>query len=123
MRISDWSSDVCSSDLRERHDGMDEARDRSDAFDAALERALDPVEVAEIRRLDEALAELHHGRTPDIDPTEDPELYALVTAARVVDRSFEATTTTRAFHSFQGRSRNAILHTLEAERQIGRAHV
>lgn len=87
-------------------------------LDAALERALDPVEVAEIMRLDAALAELDHGRLPDIDPTEDPELHSLVTAARMVDHSFEATTTTRAFNSFHHRSRSALLHTLEAERPI-----
>jgi len=87
-------------------------------LDAALERALDPAEIAEIRRLDEALAALELGEDLDLDPTEDPELIALITAARVVDHSFEATTTTRAFHSFQGRSRNAILHTLEAERPL-----
>lgn len=87
-------------------------------LDAALERALDPVEVAEIMRLDRALALMDLDRDPDIDRDEDPELFAMVTAARVVDRSFEATTTTRAFNSFHHRSRNALLHTLEAERPV-----
>ena len=103
--------------LGEPHEAHRDAA-REGALDAALERALDPAEVAEIRRLDDALTALELGHDVDIDPTEDPELFAMIAAARAVDRSFEATTTTRAFHSFQGRSRNAILHTLEAERPV-----
>ena len=102
---------------REHLTGMGEPHEPS-TLDAALERALDPAEIAEIRRLDEALTALELGHEVDIDPNEDPELFAMIAAARAVDHSFEATTTTRAFHSFQGRSRNAILHTLEAERPI-----
>lgn len=88
------------------------------SLDPALERALDPVEVAEIMRLDRALLDMDLGRESDLDPAEDPELVSLLRAARAVDRSFEATTETRAFNSFHHRSRNAILHTLEAERPV-----
>ena len=101
---------------RDRHMGDDTNPEVN--LEAVLERALDPGEVAEIMRLDQALAEVDLGRTPDLDPTEDPELFSLVAAARKVDASFEAVTTTRAFNSFHHRSRNAILHTLEAERPV-----
>lgn len=102
---------------RQSGNGTPEAH-REVNLDAALERALDPGEVAEIMRLHQALAELDRGRMPDLDPTEDPELFSLVSAASQVDASFEAVTTTRAFNSFHHRSRNAILHTLEAERPV-----
>src|SRR5690606_24499777 len=105
---------------RDRHpeDEMRQPHPADSHLDPALERALDPTEVAAIRRLDEPLAALEHGHPLDLDPSEDPELFALLAAARAVDHSFEATTHTRAFHSFLGRSRNAILHTLEAERPV-----
>lgn len=104
---------------REQRPGQGGEHGRTEGdLDPALARALDPVEVAEIMRLDRALASLDRGEMPDLDPTEDPELHAMVRAARAVDRSFEATTTTRAFNSFHHRSRAALLHTLEAERPV-----
>src|SRR3546814_17517555 len=36
MRISDWSSDVCSSDLRRRHRGCGAARDPENAGEPAM---------------------------------------------------------------------------------------
>jgi len=87
-------------------------------LDRALERALDPVEVTEIMRLDAALTAHEAGIDPALDAAEEAEIAALFGTARAIDVAFEATTETRSFQSFHSRSRAAVLHQLEAERPV-----
>lgn len=72
-----------------------------------------PADIAEVMRLDEALARLEAGETVDLDPREDPALVALLGTAAGVRDAFEDATETRAFRSFHHRSRAALLHALE----------
>src|SRR3546814_20693327 len=77
MRISDWSSDVCSSDLQERHPGIEPAParqeppkqlelpdlDRDDADAASDKRAMDRVRTALVRA-----DAMNQGRDRDLLP-------------------------------------------------------
>src|SRR3546814_8805136 len=105
MRISDWSSDVCSSDLFRSKDMRAEAQDHIDTINAALalvrsfldwDRAL--------RRLDELNAKV-----------EDPTLWDNPKAAQEVMRERrrldEAVTATRAIE----KERRSEEHTVETQ--------
>ncbi len=78
----------------------------------------DPVEIAQIMRLDDALQRQASGLVPDLDPREDPELATLLATALAMDDTFAAAADTHSFHSFRHRSRAAILHALEAEQPV-----
>lgn len=98
--------------MTERLDSQGEMQDAEGA------PVTDPFEIAQIMRLDDALARRARGLQPDLDPREDPELADLVATALAVDGLYEAATDTHSFRSFQHRSRAAILHALEAEAPV-----
>ncbi|GMU41915.1 MAG: hypothetical protein AMXMBFR23_27810 [Chloroflexota bacterium] len=85
---------------------------RRDVQDDAL---MTPADIAEVMRLDEALARIEAGEAVDLDPREDPALVALLGTAAGVRDAFQDVTETRAFRSFHHRSRAALLHALEHE--------
>lgn len=74
-----------------------------------------PADIAEVMRLDEALARLESGHTLDLDRREDPALVALLDTAGGVRHALGDATDTQAFHSFHQRSRAALLHQLEVD--------
>lgn len=74
-----------------------------------------PADIAEVMRMDEALARLEAGGTLDLDRREDPALVALLDTAGGVRHALGDTTETQAFHSFHQRSRAALLHQLEVD--------
>ncbi|PKN80571.1 MAG: hypothetical protein CVU47_08940, partial [Chloroflexi bacterium HGW-Chloroflexi-9] len=74
-----------------------------------------PADIAEVMRMDEALARLEAGGTLDLDRREDPALVALLDTAGGVRHALGDATETQAFHSFHQRSRAALLHQLEVD--------
>ncbi|MDP2328422.1 MAG: hypothetical protein Q8M79_10110 [Dehalococcoidia bacterium] len=74
-----------------------------------------PADIAEVMRMDEALARLEAGGTLDLDRREDPALVALLDTAGGIRHALGDTTETQAFHSFHQRSRAALLHQLEVD--------
>lgn len=79
------------------------------------EMLMTPADIAEVMRMDEALARLEAGGTLDLDRREDPALVALLDTAGGVRHALGDTTETQAFHSFHQRSRAALLHQLEVD--------
>lgn len=78
----------------------------------------DALAAIEAARLADALGALERGRTPDVDPREDPELHTLVGIAATLRDGAAAATATPEFESYRARSRAFVLHTLEQERRV-----
>ncbi|MSQ30250.1 MAG: hypothetical protein EXR68_07175 [Dehalococcoidia bacterium] len=64
-------------------------------------------------RLADILARVESGHAPDLDQTEDPALWGLLTTATRVHAELGVINDAHAFQSFHTRSRAAILHSLE----------
>lgn len=75
-------------------------------------------EIADALRLADVLERVEAGRAPDLDPTEDPALTDLLLTAMRARADLGTVRDERAFQSFRGRSRAAILHSLERPAKV-----
>src|SRR3546814_19323626 len=89
MRISDWSSDVCSSDLSEDHPDVEKLHERASAIDAGISIAtvyrtvrlfedagiLERHDFGDGRARCEAAAETHHDHLIAVEPGNVIEFY------------------------------------------------
>lgn len=75
-------------------------------------------ETADALRLADVLERVEAGRAPDLDPTEDPALTDLLLTAMRARAELGTVGDERSFQSFRGRSRAAILHSLERPAKV-----